>query len=370
VHDSIHFDESPDLAELRIRARTIATDAVARFGVFPDSWIQGFSPEFSLELGQLGWIGLTWPQQFGGGGRPAVERLVIAEELIAAGAPVAASWSADRQMGPSLIAYGTADQRDRFLPGMLSGRDAWCIGMSEPGAGSDLAGVSTRAVREGPSYVISGQKIWTSGAALSEYCYLICRTSDEGPPHAGISEIIVPLHSDGIDIRPITDMGGNRHFCEVFFDQVRVPTENLVGVEGSAFKQSMRQLEHERGGIERLVSNVALYRMALDTADRSDPLVRQDIARLEAGYRIGRLLVTREAVGQAPAGFSAATKVFCTEHEQRVAAFIARVFGAQSLLQNRISYGNVYSPGYTIMGGTSNVLRNVLAERLLGLPRR
>jgi len=170
-------------------------------------------------------------------------------------------------------------------------------------------------------------------------------------------------------VRPITDMTTNRHFCEVFFTDVRVPVTNLVGVEGAAFKQTMRQLEHERGGIDRLVSNHALYRMALERADRTDPIVRQEIAAIETGYRIGRILVAREVLGQAPKGFSAATKCFCTEHEVRVAEFVARVYGAEATLWNDVVHGVLYAPGYTIMGGTSNVMRNILGERVLGLPR-
>jgi alkylation response protein AidB-like acyl-CoA dehydrogenase len=365
----LNFAETPELAALRREAQQVAADAVARFGAYNDSWMTGFSKEFSAELGARGWIGMTWPIAYGGHGRPPIERLIVSEELIAAGAPLSASWFADRQMGPSLIAYGDDDQRRRFLPGILSGRDTWCIGMSEPGAGSDLASVTTHAVRDGDGFVINGQKIWTSGAARSDYCYLICRTSADGPPHAGISEIIVPLDTSGIDIRPIIDAAGMRHFCEVFYNDVRVPAANLVGVEGAAFKQSMRQLEHERGGIDRLVSNLRLYRLALAEADTTDKQVRQRIADLETGYRIGRLLVTREVLGQGPPGFSAASKTFCTEHEQRVAEFISQILGPKATLDDDRSRGVVYAPGYTIMGGTANILRNIIGERLLGLPR-
>ena len=189
------------------------------------------------------------------------------------------------------------------------------------------------------------------------------------PPHEGISEIIVPMDTAGIEVRPIKDMVTNRHFCEVFFTDVRVPVDNLVGVEGNAFKQTMRQLEHERGGIDRLVSNHALYALALERADHSNPLVRQEVATIESGYRIGRILVIREALGQAPAGFSAATKCFCTEHEQRVADFVGRVLGAAATLWDDVTKGLAYAPAYTIMGGTSNVMRNILGERVLGLPR-
>ncbi len=347
----------------------MATDAVARFGRHNDSWINGFSKEFAKELAAHGWIGMTWPVEHGGGGRPPIDRLIVGEELIAAGAPIAAMWFADRQMGPTLIAYGRPDQQQAFLPGILSGETTWCIGMSEPDAGSDLAALKTQAVRDGDEFVINGQKIWTSFGEVADYCYLICRTSTDGPPHEGISEIVVPMDTPGIEVRPITDMTTNRHFCEVWYTDVRVPVTNLVGVEGGAFKQTMRQLEHERGGIDRLVSNHALFELAVDRADTSDPIVRQRIAALEIGYRLGRILVTREVLGQAPKGFSAATKCFCTEHEWRVAEFVASVFGAAATVWSDVVHGLLYAPGYTIMGGTSNIMRNILGERVLGLPR-
>ncbi len=363
------FDWSDEQRALRADAAAVAADAVARFGRANDSWINGFSREFSRELGQRGWIGMTWPAAVGGGGRPPIDRLIVAEELIAAGAPVGASWFADRQMGPALIEYGTPDQKAEYLPRILSGETTWCIGMSEPGAGSDLASLATRAERHGDRWVINGQKIWTSFAADAHYCYLICRTATDGPKHQGISEIVVPMDTPGIEVRPITDLTTHRHFCEVFFTDVTVPVTNLVGAEGGSFKQTMRQLEFERGGIDRLVSNHALYRHALERVDRTDLVVRQEIARIETGYRIGRILVIREALGQRPAGFSAATKCYCTEHEQRVADFVARVLGPEALLWSDVTRGLVYAPAYTIMGGTSNVMRNVLAERVLGLPR-
>jgi alkylation response protein AidB-like acyl-CoA dehydrogenase len=365
----VEFAWTEEQDQLRHQAREVASAAVARYGRHNDSWINGYSKEFAQELAALGWIGLTWPKQFGGQGRPAVDRLIIAEELIAAGAPIAAMWFADRQMGPTLIAYGRPDQQQAFLPGMLSGETTWCIGMSEPNAGSDLAALVTSAVRDGDEFVINGQKIWTSFGAVADYIYLICRTSNDGPPHAGISEIIVPMSTPGIEVRTIKDMTTNRHFSEVFFTDVRVPVTNLVGTEGGAFKQTMAQLEHERGGIDRLVSNHALYRMALERADSSDPIVRQRIASLETGYRIGRILVAREVLKQAPPGFSAATKCFCTEHEWRVAEFVASVYGADAMVSSDIVHGLLYASGYTIMGGTSNVMRNILGERVLGLPR-
>jgi len=365
----MEFAWTSEQVELRERARRVAEDAVARFGRHNDSWINGYSKEFAKEMAANGFIGMTWPAEFGGGGRPPIDRLIVGEEMIKAGAPIAAMWFGDRQMGPTLMKYGRPDQQAEFLPRILSGHTTWCIGMSEPEAGSDLAGLKTAAVRDGDDWVINGQKIWTSFAAVADYCYLICRTSFSGPPHAGISEIIVPMGTLGIEVRPIEDMTTNRHFCEVFFTDVRVPAKNLVGTEGAAFKQTMGQLEHERGGVDRLVSNYALYLEARERADTSDPRVRQEIAALEIGYRIGRILVVREVLKQAPAGFSAATKCFCTEHEGRVADFVARTLGAEATLWSQTTAGLCYAPGYTIMGGTSNVLRNILGERVLGLPR-
>ncbi len=365
----LDFSLGPELEALRLRAREVARQGVADHGVHYDCWLNSHSPEFSKVLAAEGFIGMTWPVEFGGGGRPPIERVVMAEEMITIGAPIGSSWFADRQMGPSFITYGTADQRAEYLPGMLSGETTWCIGMSEPDSGSDLASLKTSAVRHGDEFVINGQKIWTSYAALSDYCYLICRTSSDGPPHKGISEIVVPMDIPGVEIRPIKDAIGNSHFCEVFFTDVRVPVLNLVGVEGNAFKQTMVQLEHERGGIDRLVSNRLIFDHAVSVADTSDPIIRNEIAQLEIDYRIGRLMVYREVLKQAPRGFSAATKAFCTEHEQRVANFAGKVLGAEATLANPYSTNLMYAPSYTIMGGTSDIMRNIIGDRVLGLPR-
>ncbi|MCZ7535642.1 MAG: acyl-CoA dehydrogenase family protein [Acidimicrobiia bacterium] len=363
------FNWDPELIALRAEVEEFARDAAAGSDVREDSWAVGYSREVSEELGRRGWLGMTWPVEVGGGGRPPLHRFVVAEALISNGAPIAASWFADRQIGPVLLAFGDDDQRRAFLPDMLAGRSSWCVGMSEPDAGSDLAAVRTRAVRDGDTFVVDGRKIWTSFAATADWCYLICRTDPDAPAHRGMSELIVDMRSPGIDVRPIRDMTGTSHFCEVTFDAVRVPASRLVGALNGSFRQVMRQLEHERGGIDRLASNVALLRDSVLDADTADPIVRQEIASLESSYRVGRLLVLREVLGQTPASFSAATKTFCTELEQRVARFAASVAGAEATLWNRIARGVCYSPAYTIMGGTTQVLRNIIGERVLGLPR-
>jgi alkylation response protein AidB-like acyl-CoA dehydrogenase len=363
-------DEATEVA--RAAARDLA-DGTTR----ENSWIIGYSAEFARQLGQRGWIGMTWPIEEGGHGRSPLERFVVYEALIEHGAPIAAMWFADRQMGPSLLHFGTPEQRRRFLPGIVDGTTTWCIGMSEPDAGSDLASLRTRAVPDGDGWVVTGRKVWTSGAALADWCYLVARTDPEAPGHRGLSELVVDMRSPGIEVRSIEDMTGDRHFCEITFEEVRVPADHLVGELNGSFRQLMRQLEHERGGIDRLVSNRMLYRdvLAAGLVDTDDPVTRQEIAAIESGYRIGRLLVLREALGQAPAGFSAATKVLCTELEQRVASFCARAAGAGAWVADgsgiaaRAARNVCYAPAYTIMGGTSEILRNVIGERVLGLPR-
>lgn len=366
---SLDFAMRPEWEELRARAKAVALEGVAHYGLCHDSWVNGYSKDFAKVLAAEGWIGMTWPTEVGGGGRPGIERIIMAEEMISVGAPISASWVADRQMGPAIYTYGTDDQKAEFLPGMLSGEDTWCIGMSEPDAGSDLAALATSAVRDGDDFVVNGQKIWTSLAAHADYCYLICRTNNTGKPHQGVSELIVPMDLAGIEVRPVTDMIGNAHFCEVFFTDVRVPAENIIGVEGDAFRQTMTQLGNERGGIDRLVSNRPLYDLALGEADCDDPLVRQEIASIEMGYRVGRLLVYQGALGQGMKDFSAATKAYCTEHEQRVARFAARVLGPTGLVGEELPNAIAYEPAYTIQGGTSTIMRNILGERVLGLPR-
>jgi alkylation response protein AidB-like acyl-CoA dehydrogenase len=255
----------------------------------------------------------------------------------------------------------------------------WCVGMSEPDAGSDVAAIRTKAEPRGDDWVLSGRKLWTSGAAYADWCYCVARTADSSDRHGGLSDLVVDMRSPGVEVRTIVDATGNDHFCEVTFDEVTVPASNLVGELHGSFRQIMRQMEHERRGIDRLVSNYALYRDVLATPgliDREDPLVRQELARIESAYRIGRLLVLRETLGQAPRGFSAATKVFCTEFEVRLAGFCADAIGLRSLLWGeteglggRAARAVCYAPAYTIMGGTVSILRNVVAERLLGLPR-
>jgi alkylation response protein AidB-like acyl-CoA dehydrogenase len=369
VADPMDYDLPPELVALSDHAHAVGRTAAAGLAIREDSWLRGTSREFALELASQGWLGMTWPLEYGGGGRTPLERFVVFEALISEGAPLASIWFSDRQIGPTLLQFGTPEQRAALLPSLTSGTSMWCVGMSEPDAGSDVASLRTRAERRGDHWVLDGQKVWTSGAAGADWCYLIARTDPDAPPHAGLSEFLVDMTTPGIEVRPIRDMSDDLHFCEVIFDGVEVPIQRLVGAENGAFKQIMRQMEHERGGIDRLVSNRRLYLDVLEIADRDDPLIRQDIARIEAGYTIGRHMVLREVLGEAPPGWSSVTKTWATEFEQRVASFCGRVAGADATIWGRVARNLCYAPGYTIMGGTTQILRNVLGDRVLGLPR-
>ena len=258
------FDLPGELDALAAEAAGVAAEWSARTPFPEDSWIVGHDAALAKELAARRWIGMTWPVEEGGGGRSAMERFVVFEQLIAGGAPIAAMWFADRQMGPTLLQFGTEEQRKRWLPGILAGESMWSIGMSEPDHGSDVAGLRTRAVRDGDDWIVTGQKVWTSGAAVADWIYLIARTDPDAAPHAGLSEFVV-------------DMTGNDHFCEVHLEEVRVPGSHLVGELNGSFRQLMRQMEHERGGIDRLVSNRLLFEEVKRSGwvDIGDPRLRK-----------------------------------------------------------------------------------------------
>jgi alkylation response protein AidB-like acyl-CoA dehydrogenase len=350
-----------------------------------DGWVVGFSRAFSEKLGRRGWLGLTWPREYGGQARSVLERLILTEELLRAGAPVAAHWLGDRQVGPSILRFGTAEQRREILPRITSGAIVFCVGLSEPDAGSDAAAVTTRAVEDGDGFVIRGQKIWTSFAHQADYCYLVARTDASGPKHKGISEFIVPMATPGITVRALLDMTGEHHFNEVFFEDVRVPRTALIGQKDRGWYQIAVQLDYERGGIERVLSNWPLLEDALvalgGSAVLRDPVTRDRLAGLRVDLEIARLMVYRIAWladhGRVPNVEAAVAKSFGTELEQRIAETVAGLFQMSALglagtsraaLGGRVARALLYAPAYTIQGGTSNILRNIIAHRGLGLP--
>ncbi len=349
-----------------------------------DGWITGFSREFSQKLGARGWIGLTWPKQYGGQEKTYMDRLILTEELLRAGAPVAAHWLGDRQVGPALLAYGSEEQKATILPRVTKGEIVFCLGMSEPGAGSDLASLRTRAVEEGDHFSLTGQKIWTSFAHVADYAYLVARTDPDAPKHKGISEFMVDMKTPGIDVRPLIDIVGEHHFNEVFFENVKVPQEWLIGEKNRGWYQIASQLDYERSGIERLLSNYPLFRDAVayakQTGQAKDPLVRNKLAELHIELELGRSMVYRVAwmltQGGVPNYEAAMAKCYCTEVEQRIANTVSGLLGDYAVLMpgssatrlaGRAAREYLYAPAYTIQGGTSNVLRNIMAIRGLAL---
>lgn len=381
------FRDTPEQAKLRAEVRAFAAaDPAIRARSFPeDGWIAGFDPDFSRRVSARGWIGMTWPKTLGGGEKSYMDRLIVTEELLLAGAPVAAHWFGDRQIGPALLAHGTPQQKSELIPKIVRAEISFCIGMSEPNAGSDLAGLATRADVDGDHYVIRGQKIWTSFASHAHYCYLVARTDPDAPRHKGISELLVPMDAPGITVRPIKDMVGESHFGELFFDDVRVPKSALIGKENAGFYQIMQQLDYERSGIERLVSNAPLWRdakaLARERGLTRDALVRGRMAELEIAWRAGRGLIYRVAgmlsEGRLPNFEAAVAKAFCTSLEQRITDFVSQVLGTAGALDasdpraplaGRAARTLLYAPAYTIQGGTNNILKNIIATRGLGLP--
>jgi alkylation response protein AidB-like acyl-CoA dehydrogenase len=357
-----------------------------------DGWIQGYSPEFTKKLAARGWIGLSWPREYGGQGRTQMDRLILTEELLRYGAPAACHWFADRQIGRSIMAYGTDEQKEELLPLILKGEAYVGLGMSEPEAGSDLASLRTRAVEDGDEYVIQGQKMWTSCAGFMTHIYLVARTDPDAPKHRGISEFIFPADLPGITVQPTIDITGSEAWGEVFYDGVRVSQTSLVGEKNRGFYQIMNQLEYERSGLERLMGNYPLFdaiiQFTQETTRRGvplskDPLIRQKLAQLQAEFEAGRLLTYRVVLiieeGRSPNVEAAMAKAYCTTFEQRLASIATDILGLYGQLIAESKWAPVLgmaphsylgSKGYSLQAGTTEVLRNIVATRGLGLPNQ
>jgi alkylation response protein AidB-like acyl-CoA dehydrogenase len=350
---------------------------------------------FSRRMADRGWIGLTWPETYGGKGRGYVDRMILYEELFREQAPVGYHFLAERQIGPALMAFGSEWQKAFFLPRIVSAEEGvmFCLLFSEPNAGSDLAAVSTSARKEGDGYVVNGQKVWTSEAHQADYGWLLARTDPDTsvPGHRACSEFIVDMALPGITVRPIVNMAGEHSFNEVFFEDVRVHERYLVGRENDGFRQIMAQVDYERAGIERLMQNYPVYERliayvkATNFGQRgADRLawVRDEMARLETEYHAGRLLCYYTAwmidQGRKPTSQAALCKAFCTQYEQRLNDAATRIIGPASLIMGE-SPGSplevdlagcyLWAPSYTLQGGSVEILKNIVALRGLGLPR-
>ncbi|MTD13143.1 acyl-CoA dehydrogenase [Nakamurella sp. YIM 132087] len=362
-----------DTAGLRseVRALVTAWQDAGRFTPRCDNWLRGFDPEFSGELAARGWLGLTWPTAAGGGGRPNTDRLVLTEELLRAGAPVAAHWMGDRQIGPAVLRHGSAALQEQYLPRIVAGEITFCLCMSETESGSDLASVRTRADRVDGGWLVRGGKIWTSHAHLASHAYLLARTGDIGSKHDGLSEFVVDMATPGITVRPILDLRGAHHFNEVTFDDVLLPAEALLGTEGNGWTQVTEQLAFERGGIERVLSSYPLLAAVMAAHEHPDPVAARTLgaalARLAALRRVARGVAEMIDEGRAPIREAAVLKDLGTAFEGEVND-IARALvdiepdpdgsGIARLLADNL----LSAPGFTIRGGTTEVLRTIVAR--------
>ena len=343
-----------------------------------ESW-SGFDAEFSRKLGARGWIGMTWPKRYGGQERSALERYVVLEEMLAAGAPVAAHWIADRQSGPNLLRYGTEAQRLSLLPRMAAGEHFFCIGMSEPDAGSDLASVRTRATRVDGGWVVNGTKLWTTNAHLCHTMILFCRTgrvdgSTEGSTdrHAGTSQFLVDLRLPGIAVRSIDALTGEHHFNEVVFQDLLLPESALIGVEGEGWSQVMSELAFERSGPERFLSSFALLVelvrvIGRDPSERAAIAVGRLAAHIASLRQLSLSVAGLLAGGADPALQSAMVKDLGALLEQEIPE-IARLIVAPEdggdTYAAVLSYLTMHAPSFSLRGGTREILRGIIARGL------
>lgn len=333
--------------------------------------------DFSRLLAGRGWVGMSVPAEYGGSGRTAVDRFVVAEELLAAGAPVSAHWTADRQTAPTLVKFGSEELCREFLPAICKAECSFAIGMSEPGAGSDLAAVRTKAIRVDGGWKVTGTKVWTSGAHWADYSIVLCRTGPaETSRHDGLSQLVVDLRAEGVTVNPIITLDGRHHFNEVVLDEVFVPDHYVVGTIGGGWAQVSNELAYERSGPDRWMTPFVLLREFVSrlNADASTELAAA-VGELTANYRTLRNLSLSIARmidrGEAPAAEAALVKDLATTFEQHVIDRIRELSdteldpGSFDVFEELLARAIQRSPILTIRGGTSEILRSVAAKELM-----
>lgn len=339
------------------------------------SWM-GFDADFSRSLGAKGWLGLSIPKQYGGQDASPFERFVVSEELLAAGAPVTAHWIADRQSAPLILRHGTEAQKQRYLPPICAGEMYFCIGMSEPASGSDLASVRTKADRQPDgSWLLNGRKVWTTNADRCHAMIALVRTEPASERHAGLSQIIVDLTLPGVMVRPIKDLSGHEHFNEVTFDNVRLDADALIGVEGDGWAQATSELAFERSGPERFLSAMTLF-SCLVGAIGPAPDARQamEIGRLAAWLislrSMSVSLTAQLAAGQDPVWGASCVKDLGTGYEQDTVEVAMRLIdslppGEQATTTQKVLAITLsMAPSFSLRGGTREILRGILARGL------
>ena len=368
-----------DCAKLRSEVRSFLREQLeaGRFVPSADAWLTGWDPDFSRALGDRGWLGLTVPVEYGGHGATALERYVVIEELLAAGAPIAAHWFSDRQIAPALLSHGTEEQKLKYLPAIARGECFFALGMSEPEAGSDLAAVRTKAERTERGWRVTGQKVWTSGAHHAHAILFLARTAPvgDGPRHAGMSQFLCDLPSDGVSINPIRLMSGAHHFNEVVFDGLELPDGAVLGEAGQGWAQVTAELAYERSGPERILSTFPLLAAWARNADRLDigdshrAVLGELTARVWALRQLSLGVAGALSRGERPDSAAALVKDLGTTFEQDVVEAVLQVIEADALpidskLRRILVHAALQMPGFTLRGGTNEILRGVVARSL------
>jgi len=360
---------------LRAEVRSFLRDELSDYPPFERarSWM-GFNADFSRKLGAKGWLGVTWPHAYGGHGRSQLERFAIIEELLAAGAPVAAHWIADRQSGPTLLRFGSEDQKRSILPRIAAGECFFCIGMSEPNSGSDLAAAKTRARPVDDGFVINGTKLWTTYAHKAHYMILFCQTGEKDDRYKGMSQLLMDLTTPGISINPIINMSGEHEFNEVVFEDVFVPKECLIGQAGDGWKQVTSELSFERSGPERFLSSfIALEELIRQLSCKMDGRRSYEIGRLISHLivlrRLSRSVAGLLESGEDPAIQACLVKDLGATFEQLIPEMAVLLENIEPDLGSRELAGVIARtalavPGFSLRGGTREILRGVIARGL------
>jgi alkylation response protein AidB-like acyl-CoA dehydrogenase len=365
---------------LQAEVREFLAETLPRGSFTPGLGMNGAKdPAFSRKLGERGWLGMALPKAYGGHDRSAVDRLVVTEELLRWGAPVGHHWVADRQTGPVIARFGTEEQKRRFLPGICRGELSFSIGMSEPDSGSDLASLSTRAIRDGDGWVVTGRKIWTTWANVNDWFVVLCRTSpveETGDKRLGLTQLLVDLRSPGVDVTPIPFIDGTADFCEVVLDEVFVPADLVLGDVGAGWTQNTSELAFERGGPDRWLSTYLVVEDLLrEHAAGSLPDAIVDLlGDAAAMYWVlhNLTLSVNRAIdaGAPPSTEAALVKEMGTRFEQDVlnavlaAIDVEPALPARSLFERLLVTATLTAPSFTIRGGTNEILRSVAAKGL------
>jgi len=383
----LNFSPEDDAYRQRLRAWIAENGAESRaIAKAPDPIAAARA--WQRRLWEAGYVGLSWPREYGGQAATLTRQVIVSEEMARAKLPPLINTVGLSIFGPTLVRHGTEEQKRRFLPKILAAEEIWCQGFSEPGAGSDLAALRTRAVEDGDHFVVTGQKLWTSLGPIADWCFLLVRTDPKAPKREGISYLLCEMKSPGITVRPLRNAGGGTHFSEVFFDEVRIPKNQLVGVLNGGWKIARSTLEHERSGLSGVVSLEGsleqFWRLGADqpAATVGAALHRQQAAQcwieLEGLRYLGFRALSDQLAGREPGPSASVGKLFASKLRQTIAkatfeaggpcAVVAK--GSPHVVQKgRLIAGYFDALGYSIGGGTSEIMHNVIAERVLGLPR-